>query len=259
MEIVVDKIKYGKILNGISLKIKEGNITSIIGTNGSGKSILLECLNDEIEYDDGKIDGIEKKKTVLVRQNLDDTFFCDTIEKEIELTLEEINYPREKIKKRITDSLKMIGLPEYFLKRDPITLSSSELRLVALSRALSTNPDIILLDEPTIGMTPIEIDNLIQIIKKIKRRYNKTIILVTQDMELVHKVSDYIYVIKNGMNFIEGDKYTIFKQTDLLLKNGLSVPNIINFEDYVLKNKGIKLGYRDEINDLIKDILRNTK
>ena len=60
-----------------------------------------------------------------------------------------------------------------------------------------------------------------------------------------------------GNIIIEGDKYTVFKEQKLLKDNGILVPKIIEFENYVLDNKKIKLGYRDDINDLIKDILRN--
>lgn len=259
MEIRLENIKYKNILKDISMVFNEGNIYSIIGSNGSGKSVLLDCIVGNKGVTGGKIFGVENIKIGFVSQNIDDTFFCDTLIKEFELTLEENDYSKEKINKRIMDSIKMIGLPEYFLERDPVTLSSSEKRLAALARAISFNPEVLILDEPTIGMSKSEKNTLIQIIRKIKRRFNKTIILATQDMDFVNEISDYVYAMENGTIIAEGDKYTVFKNTDLLLKSGISKPSIIRFEDYVLKNKNVKLGYRDDINDLVKDILRNIK
>ena len=174
MGIIVENLKYKKIFNNLCFEIKYGNIISIIGPNGSGKTKLLEILNGTEKDFEGKIVFDSKKKISIVEQDLRKTFFCDTVEKEMELVLENYDYSKDKIAKRISDSFKMIGLPDYFLKRDPLTLSSSELRLVALARALSINPDILLLDEPILGMSESEKKNFTQIIRKIKRRYNKS-------------------------------------------------------------------------------------
>jgi len=259
MAIELKDISYKNIIKNINLQIKYGNIVSILGKNGSGKTTLLEILAGKNKEYEGIVKCEECLTVSYIEQNLKKTFFCDTLEKEIEFSLEEINYPKNKIKRRINDSIKMIGLPEYFLNRDPLTLSSSELRLAALARAISINPDLIIVDEPIIGMSESEKNNLIQILKKIKRRYNKTIVLVSQNMDFIHKISDYIYVLSDGKIVFEGDKYSVFKNEKKLCENNLLVPSIIEFENYVLNCKNIKLGYRDDINDLVKDILRNIR
>lgn len=259
MAIVLDDVSYSKILKKVNMKIKYGNIISVIGKNGSGKTMLLEIIAGKNKKYDGKINYDNQLKIAYIEQDLKKTFFCDTLEKEIEYLLEENNYPHNKIKKRIEDSIKMIGLPSYFLHRDPLTLSSSELRLAALARAISLNPDLIVIDESIIGMSEGEKNNLIQILRKIKRRYNKTIVLTSQNINFIHKISDYIYVISDGKIVLEGDKYTVFKEEKILAENDIYVPSIIEFENYVLNSKKIKLGYRDDINDLVKDILRNIK
>ena len=133
------------------------------------------------------------------------------------------------------------------------------MRLAALARAVSINPDIFLIDEPVIGASESEKNNLIQLFKKIKRKFNKTIVIVSQDLNFIHKVSDYIYVISNGKNLFSGDKYSVFTNDEVFIEKNIMVPYIIEFENYVLKEKNIKLGYRDDINDLVKDILRNMK
>ena len=259
MAIILKNLSYKKVFSNVNIEIKYGNIVSIIGPNGSGKTKILDILCGEENEFNGEVIFDKGIKISYIKQDLKKTFFCDTLEKEMELFLEEIKYPKEKIKKRILDSFKMVGLPVYFLQRDPLTLSSSEIRLAALARSLLVNPELIVIDEPIIGMSTSEINNLILILKKIIRRYNKTIVIVSQNMEFIHKISDYIYVVSNGNIVLKGDKYSVFKNFDLLNENDIYVPRIIDFENYVLKYKKIKLGYRDDLNDLVKDVLRNIK
>lgn len=250
-------IKYKDIISDISLSIKDGTITSFIGPNGSAKTTLLKIISSNLEPSFGEIKIGKKSKVAIVNQYLDTDFFYDTVYKELQMYLEKNNYSKEKYNERIMDSIKMVGLNINYLKRDPLTLSSSEMRVLMIAKALSINPNILILDEPTVGMTYIEKNNLIKIIKTIKRRYKKTIIVASQDIEFIHLISDYIYVLKNGKIILEGNKFDIFKEVKLLKSNGLNVPKIIQFEHLVINSKKIRIGYRDDVNDLIKDILRN--
>ena len=91
----------------------------------------------------------------------------------------------------------------------------------------------------------------------LKNRYHKTIIIVSHDMEFIHKLVDNIIVLNNGEIVLHGNKYQVFSNTRILKKYGLLAPKIMLFRERVLNRKGIRLEYRDEINDLIKDIFRN--
>lgn len=285
MEIKFNDVNYiynknssikNEVLKNINVKFNEGEITSIIGRSGSGKTTIAELMNALLYPSEGNINigsylltsrGIKNNKKInnlrvnvgLVFQFPEEQFFNMTVKEEISFGMKYFNYKTKDIDKRVSDALKMVGLNDNYLERNPFTLSNGEKRKVAIASIIAFNPKVIILDEPTIGLDSISKKNLLQLIKKLKQRLNKTIILISHDIELVHQVSDYIVVLDKGNVIAEGDKYSVFKQEEMLKKYGIKVPKIIEFSNKVLDKKGIKIGYRDEMNDLIKDIYRYVK
>lgn len=263
-----------EVLKDINLEIKTNNINAIIGKSGSGKTTIIEMINALIIPTIGniKIDEcyIEKTSKIVnisyLRFNVglifefpEEQFFNQTVEKEIGFGLKTFKYKTKEIKTRISNSLKMVGLDDSYLERDPFTLSSGEKRKVAIASILVFNPKVIIFDEPTVGLDSNSKNNLIRLIKMLKNKYKKTIIIVSQDVDFLHKFVDYIYVLSNKTIVLEGEKYDVFTQVDKLKEYGIAVPQIIDFSYKVLKEKDIKMGYRDEINDLLKDIYRYAK
>ena len=161
------------------------------------------------------------------------------------------------IEKHILDALLMVDLDATYLNRNPFTLSSGEMRKVAIASILAFNPKVIILDEPTIGLDNQSKKNLIKIIKLLKTRYKKTIIIVSNDTDLLLQIAEHIILLDKGKIIYDGNKYEVFKQD--LEKYGLKKPKIIEFEQLVLEKKHIKIGYRDDINDLMKDVYRHVK
>lgn len=269
------KVNYieKKILNDINIKFIEGKINGIIGKSGSGKTTLIELIDSLLLPTSGNIEVgnyiINNKKTKneldlrreigLVFQFAEEQFFTNTIRDELETILKLSNYKKNDIGKRIVDSLKMVGLNETYLYLNPLKLSRGEMKKVAIAASLLLNPKLLILDEPTIGLDSKSKKDLIRLIRMLKNRYNKTIIIVTHDMNFLHQIVDYIFVLDNKKIVLEGTKYDIFKEEKLLKKYNIKVPKIIEFENKVINKKNIKIGYRDDINDLIKDIYRNVK
>jgi energy-coupling factor transporter ATP-binding protein EcfA2 len=277
MEIKVNNVKYQyknskkPVIANISMKIQEGSITGIIGKSGSGKTTLLEMFNalrlpqeGSIEIGDFKISKDFKNldvnklrfKVGMVFQSPEEQFFSLTVREELELPLKYYGYNPTKISSRMKDALLMVDLEEDYLSKRLNSLSNGEKRKIALASILVLNPDILILDEPTVGLDYENIKSFLKLIRTLKTRYHKTVIIASHDTELLHKMVDYLYVISDGKVVMEGNKYEVFKKEEELKKYGIKVPNIISFSNKVLKNKNIKIGYRDEINDLIKDIYR---
>lgn len=271
-----DKKISNNILNNVNTEFKEGKITGIIGKSGSGKSAVAELSNALLYPNSGTVnigpyiitkEGINNSENInkvrfnvgLVFQFPEEQFFNMTVRDEVAFGMKFFNYRMSEMEKRTIDALKMVGLGEEYLDRNPFTLSNGEKRKVAIASILIFNPKIIILDEPTIGLDYASKKLLLQLIRKLKTRYNKTIVLLSHDIELIHSICEYIYVLNDGSVVLEGDKYTVFKQEEKLREYGLRSPKMIEFSNLVLNKKGIKIGYRDEINDLIKDIYRYVK
>ncbi len=275
MEVKFNDVSYvvngEKIIDGISFELQDGKINALIGANGSGKTILGKMLNGMLYPTSGNIcigkitisniplDNIEELQFNVgyVYQLAENQFFCESVKDEIGFELNRFSYRKKEYDKHISDALKMVGLSDEYLNRDPFSLSSGEKQKVALASILSINPEIIILDEPTNGLDYQDKLNLVRLLKKIKRRYKKTIIIISCDVEFVHLLADYVFVIDKGRLILKGDKYAAFSNMTILKKCGLVAPQIVTFKAQTLQRKKIKLVDRDDINDLIKDILRN--
>ena len=265
MEIVLSDISVGNFKK-LNMCIFDAKVTTIIGDNASGKSIIGEVLSTLRKPNNGKF-IIDKNVLDLKRQdvdynrlrfdigyvvqNTDITFFERTVEEHMAYQLSIYNY--KKTKKRIMDSLKMVGLDSSFINRKIKTLSDSERFMVALATTLSINPKVLVLDDPTCFLDESKKDNLYKLIKLMKLKYNKTIVILSNDTDFILRVADYIYVINNNKILIHGNKYDVLTSSKLKNTN-INIPDIIKFQKMFENKTKIKLEYRDNVNDLIKDI-----
>lgn len=251
------------IFDKFSCSINNNVISAIVGKNGSGKSTLLDLIdgllvpiNGYIKIGDMIVDGCSKKVGYLF-QFSEDQIFNSTVYKEIEFGLK--CFRCSNIDEKIRHSIGLIGLDESFLDLNPYKISNGERRKVAIASILAYDPDIIILDEPTVGMDNRSKISFMKLLKSLKKDYGKTIIIVSHDINFLHKFVDYVYLMKDGKIFLEGNKYDVFSNESAMNECGLLVPNLLHFSNIVLSRKNVKIGYRDDINDLIKDVYRYGK
>lgn len=274
VDYVYKKINYQEklVLKNINIKFDCGKINVIIGAPGSGKSTLLNLLNQELIPTKGKIivdqytitnnndlKNIDCSIIGFVLQNPSDQFFNSTVREELIVTMQMNNYIPNQMNKRILDVLKMVHLEEDTLIRNPNSLSESEKRKLAIAQALICNPKILVLDEPVNSFDEKTKEEYLKLFRLLTKRYNKTIIIASNDLNFVHKIADKVFVLNQNEIVLQGDKYEVFKDARLLKKCGLIPPYTMLFSNLVKEKKNIKIGYRDEINDLIKDIYRYVK
>ena len=256
-----------KALENINLCLESNLIHGIIGPIGSGKTTMLELMNGitkpiKGEVAIGKYDlhknNFDFNKfrydVGLVYQFPEKQFFCNTVAEEIAFAEKVFEPKNTSIKRKVIKVLKMVGLDESYLKRNPFSLNGGEKRRVAIASVLISNPKLLIMDEPTIGLDNKSKKRLIKLLRNLKTRYNKTIIIVTHDVDMLYEIVDNIVVLNKGKVIKEGNKYEVFKDVSFLDKNNTPVPNVIRFERLIYDKLGIDLGYLGGINDLVRHI-----
>ncbi|MFC2169371.1 ABC transporter ATP-binding protein [Acidobacteriota bacterium] len=200
-----------KVLRGVNLEIRKGEILVIIGQSGSGKSVLIKHLIGLIKPDRGKIfvDGIEvtsiksyerhevnRKFGLLFQASA--LFDSLTVAQNVSFGLERYtDYPREKIDTIARESLARVGLKGVEALM-PFELSGGMKKRVGLARAVAYSPEIILYDEPTTGIDPIRADAINELIIVMKKQLNVTTVVITHDMVSSYKVADRIAMLYEG-------------------------------------------------------------
>ena len=163
-------------------------------------------------------------------------------------------YPKN-LKKKLKDSLKIVGLHESLLERNIYSLSTSEQKLFQIARALLLNPDMIVLEEPLKVLDLKNRKKIMMVLKRIKDQYHKTIVLISNDVEMLYKETDHLIIIKNDKVLVEDKTSEAFKQVEFLKKHKIPIPEIVEFTN--LANKKTKIDYHKDIRDLIKDIYKH--
>ena len=249
-------------LHGIDLSIPEGKVTAIIGQTGSGKSTLVQHLNGLLIPSAGTLDicGFHiqpllkikdvkalRKEVGLVFQFPEYQLFEETIEKDIAFGPKNFGVEEEKANELVKKILPMVGLDESYLQRSPFELSGGQKRRVAIAGILVLDPKVLVLDEPTAGLDPQGAKEMMSLFMDLNRTHNKTILLVSHDMEHVMRYCDHVIVLDHGEVLQESDVHTFFEHPEWMIKVGINPPAIIRLK-LMLKEKGFLIP--DEILEL---------
>ena len=214
MKIVFDQVdkKFGIVyaLKDISFEIDQGEFVFLIGNSGAGKSTLLKLILNQLKPSSGKILLGDVDLSLGNKDNVNNTrrkigvVFQDyqlisdkTIEENIALILDIVNYPKEKIQSRIDKVIKEVNLgTRRFLF--PSQLAGGELQRASLARALAIEPEVILADEPTGNLDPENSWNLVKLLKDINKENKTTIIMTTHNNEIVESLGKRVIKLKDG-------------------------------------------------------------
>ncbi len=258
-------------LKNFSCKIKDGEITTFLGDSLSGKKVIGSLINAVIfpyigtitigkfKNDGKKIKNVNNLRMNIghVKMNPDDMLFNKTVKQELLFGLTYFKYKLSKKDIRCNEALKLVGLTDDYLERKISTLSLTEKKKVAFASVLIFNPKVIILEEPTLGASSKEKEELKKLIKILKEKYKKTIILLTKDTDFAYTITERVHILYKGSLVSSGNKDLM---TDEILLNtyNLKAPEIVRFIN-AAKNKKIDLNYTDNILDLIKEVYRNAK
>lgn len=256
-------------LKDINLCFDSNLIHGIIGPIGSGKSTMLELMNGITKPTSGDIVvgkyELHKKNfdfnkfrydVGLVYQFPEKQFFCNTVGEEIAFSQKVFNKKNKYLKSKVIKMLKMVGLDETYINRSPFSLNGGEKRRVAIASVLISNPKLLIMDEPTIGLDNNSKKKLMKLLCTLKTKYLKTIIIVTHDVDMLYEIVDNVVVLSKGKVIKEGSKLEVFGDVDYLNKNNTPIPNVVKVEKMIYDQLGIDLGYLPNMNSLVRSIVK---
>ena len=275
-------------LSDVNLEINKGDFVCIVGKTGSGKSTLVQTFNSLIEPTSGytqvetfyitsdkklkkellknESDEVKKdnkhvaslrKKVGMVFQFPEYQLFAETILKDVMFGPKNFGLKEEEAKKLAIESLKDVGIPESYFEKSPFELSGGEKRRVAIAGIIASNPDVLVLDEPTAGLDPNGKKEIMALVKKFHDS-GKTIIIVTHDMDLVLNFAKTVIVLNDAklvevttpqklFNSINLEKYsleipTLYKFINLLKEKGFAgnLNDIYSFDELIERIKEVK-------------------
>ena len=262
------KVKNKYILEDINLTISEKNeFITIVGHTGSGKSTLVQMMNallvpttgsvtvfgNEITYKKQKNLKRLRKNVGLVFQFPEYQLFEETVLKDV--CFGPKNYKLENPVAKAKEALTSVKIYEDKYEKSPFRLSGGEKRKVAIAGILASEPNVLILDEPTVGLDPQTKKELLLLLKEINKE--KTIIIITHDMNALWEVSTRVIVLDDKKIVYDGDKYTLFKNKELVRKHSLDYPDIIKIMNTIKEKTGKDMDvYKENIDDAFDELLK---
>ncbi|MCZ6776805.1 MAG: ATP-binding cassette domain-containing protein [Ignavibacteria bacterium] len=239
-----------RLFERLSLSVNNGECVGIVGQEGVGKSTLLQIMDALLKPDKGKlfIDGKDvwqaPRKLHEIRRRIgfafqfpEEQFFCETVEDELGFIAEKGNTAPDHSYQDYKNVLGEFGLSsKEYLPRSPFSLSMGEARLVALASLLMTNPQALLLDEPTAGLDGRGVDLVLSTLLRLKSR-GLTIVIVSHDTNVLAELVSRVVVLEHSGIEIDLPARAFLTDTPMLLGYGFDVPDVIAFSRE-LRKKG---------------------
>lgn len=211
-----------EVLHDITLEIRKGEIFTLIGPSGSGKSTLIRLIDlldlptsGKIFFDGRDTTGSEKDR-LAIRRRMSMVFqkpavLNTSVAENVAFGLKFRGVPAKEAEEKVKFALNLVGLSDLY-ERKAVTLSGGEMQRVALARAMVTEPEVLLLDEPTANLDPVSSEMIEDLIVRINKRFGTTIVLSTHDMLQGQRLADRIGVIMDGRLAQVGSSAEIFYQ-----------------------------------------------
>jgi histidine transport system ATP-binding protein len=238
-KLFVDELhkQYGdnEVLKGVTLRANAGDVISVIGSSGSGKSTMLRCINF-LEQPNGRIfvDGEEvrtqkdkhgalkvsdprqlqrvRTRLSMVFQHFNLWAHMSVLENIVEAPIRVLGLPRREAEDRARQYLEKVGLAPRLEKQYPSHLSGGQQQRVAIARALAMHPDVMLFDEPTSALDPELVGEVLKVMQTLAEE-GRTMIVVTHEMAFARNVSNHVMFLHQGRVEEEGHPDEVFKNT----------------------------------------------
>lgn len=223
--------------------LNTNKIIGVIGNSGSGKSSIMSKIKSS-------------KKIGIVNSNI---VKCDIVKDQIEYYVREYNYRLKELQDRENEIITMLEIDESILDRSVYSISESELYKVLIASIMLYNPDNLIFDEVLFSLDYKAKNKLLKLLMKLKKFFNKTIIIVCPNIDDIYEFIDDIMIIDEGKILLYGDKYKVYNDNyDLINEKNIRIPTIVDFIKK-MRDNGINLDNVDNINELIKTVYREMR
>jgi len=234
--------KGPKVLNGMSMSIRQGVKTAILGANGAGKSTLFSILNALNKPSSGEVryKGVpltyKRKDIIRMRmevsilfQNPNDMMFKPYVGADVAYGPENLGLPKDEVERRVDEALFAVGMTEF--KKTPcMKLSYGQRKRVSFAGILAMDPSVIIMDEPTAGLDPQMAYEVMEIAEKLHRS-GVTVIMSSHDTDLTYSWADEIHVMRKGTCVYSGDPETFYSDKEEVYLSGLLPPKTFIMND----------------------------
>ena len=232
----------------------KGEYLGIIGHTGSGKSTLIQHLNGLLKptsgqvlfqgediWSDPQLTRRTRFQVGLVFQYPEYQLFEETVYKDIAFGPGNMGLDQKEIDRRVREAASFVGLSDQTLQVSPFELSGGQKRRVAIAGVIAMEPAVLILDEPTAGLDPVGVEQILGNIRDYHRAKNATIIIVSHSMEEMARTADRLVVIDDGKIPFQGSPAQVFAHADELEHMGLGVPRMTRVFQ-LLREKGLETG-----------------
>lgn len=244
----------GKLaLDHVSLSVQRGKITALLGGNGAGKSTLFLNLNGVLTPDSGQVlfDGEPvsytkkglsqmRRRVGIVFQDPNDQLFSASVLKDVSFGAVNLKLPEEEVRRRVDLAVKQTGIGEY-LHSPTHALSFGQKKRVAIAGVLVMDPEVIILDEPTAGLDPAGVSEILNLILKIKEERGISVILATHEIDLVPLYCDWVYLLDHGRICLSGTPEEVFSQKEVIRQHALRLPRIAHLMEILNEKDGLSV------------------
>jgi energy-coupling factor transport system ATP-binding protein len=233
-----------RALDGVSLKIAPGETVAIVGENGAGKTTLVKHVTGLLKPAMGNVivDGQNTRATSTARlsrkvgvafQNPDHQLFSESVEEEMSFALRNFGFPQALVEQRVKWGLELFGLEEY-RKSSPLVLSGGEKKRLTLACILAWDPEVVILDEPTVGQDSIQKEKLVGTIRMLASS-GKTVVVVSHDIEFLWPMQPRVVVMKAGKVLGDGPAAELMQDRGLLDSARVAQPQLVEFFERLTK------------------------
>ena len=234
-------------LDHVSLAIQDGETVAIVGENGAGKTTLVKHITGLLRPTSGSVlvDGADTKakstaelsrKVGVAFQNPDHQLFSESVEEEVAFGLRNFGFSEELTKQRVDWSLGFFGLEQYRAS-SPLILSGGEKKRLTLACILSWDPQVVVLDEPTVGQDSIQKEKLSEIIRMLKST-GKTVVVVSHDIEFLWPMQPRVVVMSKGRVVADGPAGAVFELAGTLSSARVTQPQLVAFRQLLKVKPG---------------------